>query len=311
MGAWVLSCLLLLGRTDGQVDGWRYGERHALSRSWLLGGVLGRGVGDAQSPPRPPSACWDQSVAGPQHRQGHQREVVGHPGWGGVPVLAPACRGTKATKEIEMHWAYQQGDSERVRGGHGDVAAGCMMGTGGWPRLAGGARSWDPEGTVSIASAKDGTQRRVICSKNLGHGICPGLRAGARGFAGPGVGQRACIPQAPRVCFPAGGLGAGGSTERSAGVFGRKKALEIVPLLPCLRFEDRVISETYCKWKKCPRRKESKEGKRVGAGAQREGSTYPPEPLGVPPPLFPFCSFWALIKHQLNPAQPPPCRGRN
>lgn len=101
VGAWVLICLLLLGRMDRQMDGWRYGEQHALSRSWLLGGVLGRGVGDAQSPPRPPSACWDQSVAGPQHRQGHQREVAGHPGWGGVPVLAPACRGTKATENIE------------------------------------------------------------------------------------------------------------------------------------------------------------------------------------------------------------------
>lgn len=244
-------------------------------------GVGERG-GGCSEPPTPtlcllgPERGWSPASPGPP-------EGGGRPPWmGWCPCAGTCVQRDQGHGKHRMHWAYQQGDSERARGGHGDVAAGCMMGTGGWPRLAGGARSWDLEGTISIASAKGGTQRRVICSKNLGHGICPGLRAGARGFAGPGVGERACIPQAPRVCFPAGGLGAGGSAERSAGVFGRKKALEIVPLLPCLRFEDRVISETYCKWKKCPQKKDDKEGKRVGAGAQQEGSTYPPEPLGPP-----------------------------
>lgn len=29
--------------------------------------------------------------------------------------------------------------------------------------------------------------------------------------------RQSCIPRAPGICFPAGGFGAGGSTERSAG----------------------------------------------------------------------------------------------
>lgn len=90
MGAWVFDCLLLPGQTDGQMDGRRHMEQRALSPSQPLGGALGRGVGDAQSPPCPPAACWGQSVADPQHRQCHQREVAGHPGWGDVPMLAPA-----------------------------------------------------------------------------------------------------------------------------------------------------------------------------------------------------------------------------
>lgn len=52
---------------------------------------------------------------------------------------------------------------------------------------------------------------------------------------------------------------------------------------------------------KSPQRKEGKVGKRVGTGAQWEGSCYAPEPLG-PPSVFSFCSFWGLIRHQLNPA---------
>lgn len=52
----------------------------------------------------------------------------------------------------------------------------------------------------------------------------------------------------------------------------------------------------------------------MGAGAQGEGSSYTPESRG-PFLIFPLCSFWGLIRHQLNPAvagsAPSQSQGRN
>lgn len=119
--------------------------------------------------------------------------------------------------------------------------------------------------------------------------------------------------------LPCGGCAAGGSTERSVGwdtcqweCSAGRKLLRLS--LSCLI----AVSRTRLFWKhtveKCPRREEGKEGERVGAGAQGEGSSYTPEPWG-PHLIFPFCCFWGLIRHQLNPAvagsAPSQSQGRN
>lgn len=145
---------------------------------------------------------------------------------------------------MRKHWACQQGGSKWARGGHGAVAAGCMMGMRGGPSLAGGAGSWDPAGTISTASAEGGTQGRVICPKMQGTGFALGCERVPGVSQGQAWGNVPASPRNLRMRFPAGGFGPGGSTERSAGARSAGRKLLRLPL-SCLI----SLSRTRLFWK--------------------------------------------------------------
>lgn len=107
-------------------------------------------------------------------------------------------------------------------------------------------------GTIFTALAEDSTQG-TSCVQKQGARDLPWAVSRCLGFHRARCGGTSLRSLGTQEPLPCGGCAAGrkhgevsGMGHVPVGVFSRKKALEIVPLLPYLGFKDQVILETYC-----------------------------------------------------------------
>lgn len=106
-----------------------------------------------------------------------------------------------------------------------------------------------------MASAEGGTQGRVICPKRQGRGFALGCEPV------PGISQGwvlGSVSASPRSMdtIPCRRLWCWVKHREVSGSV--QEALEMVPLLPSLRFKDQVISESCCKWKNAHKGKKTR-----------------------------------------------------